>query len=880
MIGDDRIVQAAEPNGGTRIFAKTANDDVYAMNKDGDEKWYKIADENPGKDSSNKDLPKLSFCNTKLTETASALDVDVPVQDDDKQNVTYDLKKEEKDNDGRYVHVFDNLPKRQGVTYTVKELKVDDVDVASADFPYVVSPNAEKGTYRVTVSDSETKDVDLYKTGNTQPQVEKYVNNKVHDNIVNFDKDFTYSVMAYVPKGATEVTITDTLKDDLEFIYKDAEKKTVITAIEFFSGNDSKGDGQGTVATGKVDGNNVKLNRGVDGLLNKTRQSDKPENERDYAYTVEGNTLTFTLRDGFLNTAEDALFKKQAAGLDGVWVKVSFKAQIKEGSYDKIVEKINKINNNEANADATDDGISWVKVTDDNSTIKDGKSYSKVTDGKDVEKDKSHAGLANKAGYAITIGNQGSSSYETNTVTVKPDLVEYKAKKKWLDENGGEMTWPRGASVTFSLWKVPANGEAVCVETAQPITSDQTVTFSNQPKLEKANYEVRESVSGVRSYQVGSPTVSDNTYTFTNRITENDIIPAKFKIKASKTLTENGKEKEIKDEATDPYNGKFTFTLTPDENNKVHQTTQNKSNKGGVVEFDEIEYTEAGTYKYTITEDLPDGVTTQNPVKDGIKYDTSEKIVIVDVAKNDGIVSITKVTVDDKEVTPDETVGEAVSPGDTIVANKGSYDAANVDYYYGDGSPYYQPLPNIDSIYVGSQEAFCLDDEFVTPDGKTYNVFNATDASDLNDTETIRKIKKLLYFGMPFDSGTGEIVQKIIREGSIQGVYTYDYNSARDLLRMTTQMLLQDITNEKQGRTGRNFLGEYINPNNGNYLHSYPGSMEKTASWIWKKVIDPNTNDAVNKIEIYTYHPDGWNTVNRPTNEDSKTYLQRIIIPK
>ena len=55
------------------------------------------------------------------------------------------------------------------------------------------------------------------------------------------------------------------------------------------------------------------------------------------------------------------------------------------------------------------------------------------------------------------------------------------------------------------------------------------------------------------------------------------------------------------------------------------------------------------TYEYTVAEVLPDGVTDENPIKDGIRYDTTEKTVTVTVTYKEATGEMATA------VSPDET---------------------------------------------------------------------------------------------------------------------------------------------------------------------------------------------------------------------------------
>ncbi len=95
-------------------------------------------------------------------------------------------------------------------------------------------------------------------------------------------------------------------------------------------------------------------------------------------------------------------------------------------------------------------------------------------------------------------------------------------------------------------------------------------------------------------------------------IVNNKIADAKARLQAGKTL--NGAV---------PAAGQFSFTLT---GNGVNDTKQNDAN--GLVVFDELTFTAAGTYVYQITEQKP------NPIPAGYTYDENTYTATVNVALN------------------------------------------------------------------------------------------------------------------------------------------------------------------------------------------------------------------------------------------------------
>lgn len=91
--------------------------------------------------------------------------------------------------------------------------------------------------------------------------------------------------------------------------------------------------------------------------------------------------------------------------------------------------------------------------------------------------------------------------------------------------------------------------------------------------------------------------------------------------------------------------GQFAFVLK-DANGKVLQTTKNGAN--GDINF-VLDYTKTGTYKYTISEVVPEGA--QGNVKDHITYDAASHEVTVKVTNGTGQLDA-KVTYDNGSETP------------------------------------------------------------------------------------------------------------------------------------------------------------------------------------------------------------------------------------
>ncbi|MCH4184758.1 MAG: hypothetical protein LKF61_04645 [Eggerthellaceae bacterium] len=94
--------------------------------------------------------------------------------------------------------------------------------------------------------------------------------------------------------------------------------------------------------------------------------------------------------------------------------------------------------------------------------------------------------------------------------------------------------------------------------------------------------------------------------------------------------------------------GEFSFRLI-DASDNVLQTRMNVAD--GSINFDPIEYTEAGTYTYQIAEVLPSGVDSDHATNNGITYDTVARNVKVVVTDDNGQLHATT-TYDGSDQTP------------------------------------------------------------------------------------------------------------------------------------------------------------------------------------------------------------------------------------
>ena len=332
------------------------------------------------------------------------------------------------------------LPKLEGVTYSAREIKVGDDEVAYNDtntagvlkqgdvVKYIVKMIREK----LAGSKIDNKFI----ATNSAPAIEKYVNQKVHAELEAFDTEFTYDIMAYVPAGSTKITISDELKPQLVL-------KSTKAEIE-------------------------------ESVVSKEKNDHKVESSVKQSGTAIKEGVTATIDSKNPNKVDIEVINSDGA-LDGMWIQATLKAEISSGAYEDVLKQLEKDDPTEAN-----EAINWARITE-NAPVIDG--------------EKSHSGLVNKASYKIEVGNQSSSVYESNEVTVVPNTVSYAGEKAWTGLEGDE-TWPKDVTVKFNLVKVSTNEVG---ETAREIVAsvelkkgEETKDFPKQPKLEGVTYEVEE----------------------------------------------------------------------------------------------------------------------------------------------------------------------------------------------------------------------------------------------------------------------------------------------------------------------------------------------------------------------------------------------------
>lgn len=154
----------------------------------------------------------------------------------------------------------------------------------------------------------------LEATNDNDAITEKYVNKDVHSNIVQFDKEFTYDVMAYVPLTATEFTISDPLVEGLEFANAKGEKTSsaqdAIQMIAIHTVNNHQTGPEGTVSS---------------------KVSENLQIKKDTVNAnIDNNTISITVDKNSKTSATGVSEQNALKAARGKWVQLTFNARIKD----------------------------------------------------------------------------------------------------------------------------------------------------------------------------------------------------------------------------------------------------------------------------------------------------------------------------------------------------------------------------------------------------------------------------------------------------------------------------------------------------------------------------------------------------------------------
>ncbi len=158
--------------------------------------------------------------------------------------------------------------------------------------------------------------------------------------------------------------------------------------------------------------------------------------------------------------------------------------------------------------------------------------------------------------------------------------------------------------------------------------------ISYDSAIHKVHVTVSDAYDMTASYPLYKATVTyDDGNTSETPVFNNSVVSqnsTSIKITAEKSL-----------EGGTLNDGEFSFKLTAKDNAPMPAGSENgsktvKNDADGNINFGDIEYDKAGTYIYTVQENMPEGASADNNYTvNGIKYDNSVKTVAVNVTKAD-----------------------------------------------------------------------------------------------------------------------------------------------------------------------------------------------------------------------------------------------------
>ena len=302
-------------------------------------------------------------------------------------------------------------------------------------------------------------------------EIEKYVNKAVHKDI-ELDEEFEYDILAYVKHGTDKIIIEDELVEELKFVStKDNIEVVYLDNNNSYPKNNINNEvihDDASVAQAGTSITNKKVEISSNNKLTITI-----ENKLEEVKDVKGNII------GYKNATDGQDLKP----LWGKWVKVTYKARIKESLQKKIMNgdmSITELKNVTIKANEKYKADPSVFEKEDRPTPNIGNEP--------VKSNEDHNGIDNTASYTLEIKNEAAFKDESNTVTVKPvgDYKTIKVTKIWDDfEDLFEM---RPANIKVTLFK---DGSPL-MEAILNDDNNWKYTFKNLS--EEGKYEVEEEV--------------------------------------------------------------------------------------------------------------------------------------------------------------------------------------------------------------------------------------------------------------------------------------------------------------------------------------------------------------------------------------------------
>lgn len=220
----------------------------------------------------------------------------------------------------------------------------------------------------------------------------------------------------------------------------------------------------------------------------------------------------------------------------------------------------------------------------------------------------------------------------------------------------------------------------------------------------------------------------------------------------------------------------FSFDLTGNDNApmpnshtvEISSNDVSAKNNSKTAQFGNIEFTDAGTYHYTIKEGIPSD--TKDNVSDGVKYDpTVYHVTVVTEKDTDGNISIKSIsyTKDNDKTDHEYTQGDNTTPftfSNSSVGNEEKTTSIKVNKVWKNESGDKIPAPAKSSVTVQLQKKVEGDTDFSDVDGKTV---------DLNENNKWEDTFK----DLPTETKDGKKITYQVRETKINGNDVQDQNA-------------------------------------------------------------------------------------------------------
>lgn len=343
-----------------------------------------------------------------------------------------------------------------------------------------------KVTYNNSVNIEEDSNVVTVKPN--EPVIEKYINDVVHADLMNFNEIFVYDIMAYVPEGATQVTITDELIKELQFCgYGNAP------VVFDSTGNLTSGNADRVIFSSRqgLSGNGITYfdirttNNHYGDATGSVTETNSSAIRNSYPATTANGRLLITEQNGrqklVLTLDKNAEGDRDKGIFEAIestnarWIHLTFKARIRPEYY---VEIANQLSKGTLNAD--NDSIGWKMIdsgTKDKSVLNGSlRSGSSTPVTIDYDNAGFHAGEMNRASMAVTVSNGASSTdrtVESNIVTLKPELTSLQLTKHWINTTTDHLHFTGDYVQDEAFIRTFVNSLTLsCVTTGSETTSD------------------------------------------------------------------------------------------------------------------------------------------------------------------------------------------------------------------------------------------------------------------------------------------------------------------------------------------------------------------------------------------------------------------------